>query len=529
MHPEFPPIAIIAAVSLLLPLPWHWRAKNIATLSIIAWLFAVNIIYAVDAIVWGDNVRLVLTTWCDITTKLLIGSNFALPAACLCISVHLEQVASVRSARSSLMDKRRRQIFEGCMCLGLPIVFMALHYVVQGHRYDVIEEYGCRPTTYISVPGILIVYVPTLVMATASLIFSSLALRHLMKRRLTFALHLQNSNSALSTSRYMRLMLMAFFQMVTSITITSLNLWFTLIAVPIRPWTDWHDVHSDFLRIDQYLTAFTPPLVVKSFYALWWTVPLATFIFVVFFAFGKEAMDEYKQCLFWVQRNIFRYKPMDGTSSKSKSSFLQRFPQKLTFPISLRSKATDTTGSTSTDVSLPTYKYPKPPAPPRYQSNLEDTDCSDSRSEYSSQYKFAPSTSSVYQADLDSHPLPPTPSTYAPTTTTAYAPYSPTFPEGIRANVEEVREAASPSPVPNSRAATPRPQFNDRYEAQSSTTQRPPSPFPAPPPSQPRVRPQPVDSGAGPQSSASSRPLTYPSFDAFQRGFSSSFLPSAQS
>jgi hypothetical protein len=67
MHPEFAPIALLSALSLLLPLPWHWRAGNVATLSIIAWLFISNIIYAVDAFIWGDSMDIVVPVWCDIS------------------------------------------------------------------------------------------------------------------------------------------------------------------------------------------------------------------------------------------------------------------------------------------------------------------------------------------------------------------------------------------------------------------------------------------------------------------------------
>lgn len=70
MHPEFGPIAIISALSLLLPLSWHWRAGNVATLSIIGWLFVSNIIYAVDSLVWADNLDIVIPVWCDISESL---------------------------------------------------------------------------------------------------------------------------------------------------------------------------------------------------------------------------------------------------------------------------------------------------------------------------------------------------------------------------------------------------------------------------------------------------------------------------
>ena len=61
-----------------------------------------------------------------IATKIIIGSTYALPAACLCICIHLEQVASGRLTQSGYAVKKRRQWFEAAMCFGLPAVFMAL-------------------------------------------------------------------------------------------------------------------------------------------------------------------------------------------------------------------------------------------------------------------------------------------------------------------------------------------------------------------------------------------------------------------
>ena len=143
LHPEFPYVALLAAVLVLVPLPWHWRAGNVATLSIIAWLFATDVIYGADAIVWGDNAIIVIPVWCDISecssyssevcpsdshlaTKVIIGANIALPAACMCVCIHLKQVASIHNVKTSFQDKRRRQIIEAILCILLPMVWMAV-------------------------------------------------------------------------------------------------------------------------------------------------------------------------------------------------------------------------------------------------------------------------------------------------------------------------------------------------------------------------------------------------------------------
>lgn len=67
MHTELPVAAFIAAGLVLVPLPWHWRARNIATVSIIVWLFVSNIIYAINSIIWAGNVAASALVWCDIS------------------------------------------------------------------------------------------------------------------------------------------------------------------------------------------------------------------------------------------------------------------------------------------------------------------------------------------------------------------------------------------------------------------------------------------------------------------------------
>lgn len=118
----------------------------------------------------------------------------ALPAACMCVCIHLERVASVRLVRTSVEDKRRRQIIEAVLCFGLPCLWMVLCecirslvfsrlgtddssvYIVQGHRFDIIEEYGCRPATFVSIPAIFLLWVPPLILAFVTMVFASMSI-----------------------------------------------------------------------------------------------------------------------------------------------------------------------------------------------------------------------------------------------------------------------------------------------------------------------------------------------------------------
>ena len=131
-----------------------------------------------------------------------------------------------------------------------------------------------------------------------------MALRHFIIRRLTFAAHLQSTHPSLNTSRYLRLTAMAMTQMIWSLTITVLTLIVTSQTVPLRPWTGWADVHSDWLRVDKLHLVSIPSTVERSYAILWWLIPISTFIFVGFFAFGKEAIDEYTKCIISVKRRF---------------------------------------------------------------------------------------------------------------------------------------------------------------------------------------------------------------------------------
>ncbi|KAF9017841.1 STE3-domain-containing protein [Hymenopellis radicata] len=388
MRPEFPAIAFIAAATLLLPLPWHWRARNVSTLSLIFWLFLMNMIYGIDAIVWGNTAEELIPVWCDITTKLIIGSTFALPAGCLCICIHLEKVSS-----EAPHDIRSYYVS------GAAVVMMVLHYIVQGHRFDIIEEYGCRPATYYSIPALFIVWIPPIVMAFACLIYAGCALRHFMIRRATFAAHLNSPQSALTASRYLRLILMSIFQMTWSIIMTSYTLWYTAMAIPLRPWTTWADVHSNFARAAQFpkvLLAMSPKTS-TAYYFSWWAIPMSTFVFVAFFAFGKEAVDDYRKCWVWIKRNVFRMQANTGPSRKGLKQGSRR------------------AGIEKDGISLPsivsptsTFTPPRPPTPKKYHSSLDEPDF-DLRSETETTYLGSEATQKSLRRRLPPLPLSPQP------------------------------------------------------------------------------------------------------------------------
>ncbi|KAI0944383.1 hypothetical protein AcW1_002112 [Taiwanofungus camphoratus] len=318
--------SFLAAILVLLPLPWHWRARNVPTLSIIAWLFVVNITHGINTIVWHHNVDIKLVAWCDITTKLDVGANIALPAACFCLCMNLESLASLRKAKITHSDKRRRMLVDLVLCVAVPAVYMALHYVVQGHLFDIVEDFGCRAEDYVSIPEFFLMWLLPILFCLGTFVFAGLAFVHFLARRATFAKHLAHAASALTPARYFRLMAMSLVEMFWALLVIACTLYFNYRS-GLRPWISWANVHSDFSHINQFPLLLIPRDSLRWTYFLWWTTPISAYIFFVFFAFGQDAVKEYGACVRWVRRVVLRQK-----SGSACPTQLGSYPQTSPYP-----------------------------------------------------------------------------------------------------------------------------------------------------------------------------------------------------
>ncbi|KAG8744460.1 hypothetical protein FRC10_010130 [Ceratobasidium sp. 414] len=312
MRVELPIVSFICTVLVLIPLPWHWKARNVSTLAIIAWLSLINFTRGINAIVWANTVVVKYPVWCDIVTKLVIGGSIGLPASTLCICRYLAAVASPRHTIANAADRRRRMIFELLMTVGLPCVGMALHptdYIVQGHRFDILEDFGCTPTTYVSVAALFIVYLPPIVLSLGTLIYAGIALRWFVHRRAQFRDVLQSSQSGLSTGRYLRLIALSVTGMLFA---TAMSLFVLIITVEdggLRPWIGWEEVHSNWHRVGQFARILIPRFFWDRFLLTWYMTPITSVIFFAFFGFGQEAKAEYANAWRWILKNVLRIKP----------------------------------------------------------------------------------------------------------------------------------------------------------------------------------------------------------------------------
>ncbi|KAM5538797.1 hypothetical protein V8D89_007519 [Ganoderma adspersum] len=313
--------SFLAAAIVLVPLPGHWRARNIPTLSLIAWLFVLNVAHGVNVVEWYDNTEIKLKIWCDTISKLVIGANMAIPAACFCLALRLEGIAAVRSVKTSHTNKRRKMLVDIAICVGLPMIEMGLHYIVQGHRFDIVERFGCQPEDYISLPEFFLIWFIPILLCLSTFVLGGLSFFHFFKRRATFARHLAASNTGLTPSRYFRLMAMSLALMIWNLLVFSLTLYFDY-RNGLRPWTSWADVHSNWQHINRFPIVLIPAYTLRWTYFLWWATPATAYMFFAFFAFGRDTLSEYIICVIWFKERVLRLQsPAKGTQLKDQASF----------------------------------------------------------------------------------------------------------------------------------------------------------------------------------------------------------------
>jgi pheromone a factor receptor len=292
----FAVFAFLSFICVSIPLPWHLEAWNTGTCLYIIWTGTGSLIMCINAIIWEGNTTNWAPVWCDITTRLMTGLSVAIPAASLCINRRLYNIASIKSVTFSGSDRYRAILIDLAIGVGIPVLVMVLQYIVQGHRFDIFEDVGCRPFTYNTPPAYPLVIFPPLVIGLISGIYSALTIRAFYIRGVEIKTVL-STNSTITFNRYFRLMALAAVDLLFTIPFTAFIAYANLKYGKIAPWISWEDTHSGFSRIDQipaHLWRRDPVGQVAMEFSRW-SIVACGFVFFMFFGFADEACKNYRK------------------------------------------------------------------------------------------------------------------------------------------------------------------------------------------------------------------------------------------
>ncbi|CAE6435196.1 unnamed protein product [Rhizoctonia solani] len=318
----FPALTIcnaLAIISVLLPISWHWKAKNTGTLIYIGWIVVANLNVMINTIVWRGTWEDLAPAWCTISAKIIIGQSVGLTGASLCINRKLYNIATIQSVSITRESKRRNMIIDICIGVLLPIVVMALHYIVQPTKYNIVENVGCWPNTHNSLVAVPTVHMWPILISCVSFIYCSLSIRAFLKARQQFNQVLNNSGTGINMSRYFRLMALASEEMLFSIPFAAYLLKQNLTYLHQWPWVSWEDTHMDY-GIKIYPTPWvlleaTPGY--NSVMVSLWVLPAGGFLFFIWFGLGGEAFAAYK-AMFYKVVGVFGIKPKPKVAPASR-------------------------------------------------------------------------------------------------------------------------------------------------------------------------------------------------------------------
>ncbi|KAG1873312.1 pheromone A receptor-domain-containing protein [Suillus tomentosus] len=314
MQTEIPILSFISAALVIFPLPWYCRAGNIAAMSIGMWLFVVNTINAIDALQWTGAYQIPFLFWCDITSALVTAVNVAIPAAGLCICIHLERMASFCQTSASV-TKRRRILLECLMCFGVPLVYAALHIIVQPRRFDVYENFGCRSAIYPTVVALFVVWIPPLALSFLTIIFCGITWRHFLLHGVQFSR--TRPSSSLTSGAYIRLVSMAVSEVICTIAATAVAMSFNLSS-GLAPWADFT---RDLTEVSSFSSAATPKSITAMLITEWAIMVAQSFFFIGLFVLGgegrsrlREAVQVMRRALSFFERRSTCIAELKGTS-----------------------------------------------------------------------------------------------------------------------------------------------------------------------------------------------------------------------
>ncbi|KAF5353506.1 hypothetical protein D9756_007973 [Leucocoprinus leucothites] len=287
-----------------IPFPWHLEAWNTGTCLFMAWSGLSCLGLCINSIIWNGNAINWAPVWCDIFTRFMVGVNYAIPAASLCINRRLYHIASVRKVTISRAEKRRQIAVDLAIGLGIPILGMILQYIPQGHRFDIYEDFGCLTFTYGTWVAFVLVNTPPLILGLCSGAYAIMSIRAFHKSR-SQSKEMLSGYSNLSSGRYLRLMALAATDVVGTVPLAIFVIVTNAQGV-VPPWISWADTHSGFSRVDQF-----PAMLWRSSWraetgleTTRWSCVACAFVFFAYFGFADEARKHYRSAVSSVAKRV---------------------------------------------------------------------------------------------------------------------------------------------------------------------------------------------------------------------------------
>lgn len=310
-----PALSLLGLTLCIPPMIWHASNRNWGASFLVAYVMYGDLVNILNALIWPtDDVN---SWWdgavfCDIQVKLSLATQIGMPGALLCIFRSLALVMDVN--KSALIPSRggrlRNKTVNVFFCLGLPVLAMVVHFIVQGTRYYIFAVAGCNPSMDQSWPSYVFLGWPLILcMAAAgycSMLLPSiwllgfgradhilivLIIVRLVKYTSEFSAILGASRSNLTKQRFIRLFGLSSL-MILIILPLQVYIFYTNIQVlsPAHPYS-WKATHGPSLS---QITKVPTNGRLKFDR---WLPPAFSVLIFIFFGMGQDAANMYNNFL----------------------------------------------------------------------------------------------------------------------------------------------------------------------------------------------------------------------------------------
>lgn len=143
------------------------------------------------------------------------------------------------------------------------------------------------------------------------------------KRRIQFT-QLMSSSKAMTSGRYLRLMVLALIEMMCTIPIGIYSIYIDNKGVTLEPWTSWANVHFGFSFVSQIPAVVwrSDPAFRTSVELTRWLFPVCALLFFALFGLQGEAWRHYVQAYWRVAKIFGIFPPLTKTSLPPSSRYV---------------------------------------------------------------------------------------------------------------------------------------------------------------------------------------------------------------
>ncbi|KAF8484428.1 pheromone A receptor-domain-containing protein [Russula emetica] len=255
-----------------IPFYWHFKARNTGTCLFMIWTGLGCLIQCINSIVWNKNMINKAPVYCDISTRIQVALNAAVPASTLCIHRLLYRVARMKRAGTTA-ENRRIILIDLLIGVGIPVLHMIVQYVISIHRYAIFEDFGPTLSNALMLPTFFLFFAWPLAIGIVSLFYCVTVVN-------IYTFYKRETISSVGVS--------ATIPLVTFFIVSNAK-------TGIKPWKSWADTHNHYSVVPQ-IAGFVwknIPGAAMGLELYRWSLVLCALLFFALFGFAVEAREHY--------------------------------------------------------------------------------------------------------------------------------------------------------------------------------------------------------------------------------------------